>query len=673
MLITQLHNQFLYEAKQSPILLSDLGNLEKYISESYSERSLIELIQNADDANATKFYISIISDNAVLVANNGDYFSEEDVIALCRSGSSTKKRKSNTIGYRGIGFKSVVNYTNNVHVYSGEMKFTFSKDLTKKDLPEVDNVPLVRIPHKFAGEKYINQIQEVINQGYTTVFIFETKLNSLIDEIDSFDETCLLFLRNLELFTSKTTHINKIYAKRIKKNSIEQISIVNKNTATDWIILTDTQNDERINLAFLLKNNVAQKLNREQAVIHSFMPTKNKFCIPCKVNGDFSTDPSRTKIVIDNESIVVMNNIANFFSKIISNIVKNNKDPRKLISVISSIFIDPLSQFKAKDINEQFINQLKLKIKHDLNSNNILIQPDWLSENSFLEIYGNSGKTLITDTMDENIFGIKKLLSILGFPEPEYSSAMKKASKHKYSEDTRVDLTVKSVEKTRFTVSHEDKESINNAYIIESNNNVEKTKDMNNTKPSKQFITKVEKKLNDKNDLKWFTKKFQIDYEPPKKEIEEIEKPNNKSNINVDDSDAIVSFKKKTKLTKWRNVEKNVMEILKDFNHIKSVEDVSYMNIGYDAKAITKTGEEQYYEIKSVRTLGDPIKITNNEYTHAHKYKNKYYLAIASQQEDYIELCIIANPIETLNLTKRIVQVEWICNEYEGKYSKTFF
>ena len=83
--------------------------------------------------------------------------------------------------------------------------------------------------------------------------------------------------------------------------------------------------------------------------------------------------------------------------------------------------------------------------------------------------------------------------------------------------------------------------------------------------------------------------------------------------------------------------------------------------------------KNRYYEIKSVTSLGDPIKITNNEYTHAHKYKDKFYLAIAAQQEDYIELCIIANPIETLNLTKRIVQVEWICNEYEGKYSKTFF
>ena len=657
------------EAKQSPILLSDLANLEKYISESYSERSLIELIQNADDANATKFYISIINDNAVLVANNGDYFSEEDVIALCRSGSSTKKRKSNTIGYRGIGFKSVVNYTNKVHIHSGNMKFSFSKELTKKDLPEVENVPLVRVPHEFAGEKYIDYIQEVISQGYTTVFIFETKLNSLIDEIESFDESCLLFLKNIELFTSKTNHLNKIHTKRIKKNNIEQMSIVANNVKTEWLILTDINNNEQINVAFLLENNIVKKLNKQQAVIHSFMPTKNSFCIPCKVNGDFSTDPSRTKIVLDDESTIVMNNIANFFSKIISNIVKNEKDPRKLTSIISLIFIDPLSQFKAKNINDQFINQLKKQITNDLDINNILIQPNWLTEDSFLEIYGDSGKTLITDTMDEHIIGIKKLLTILGFNEPDYNSTMQKASENRYSENTRVDLTVKSIEKTRFTVSTEDKNSINNAYIIEGEDSIKKTKDINNTKPSKKFINKVEEKLNDQNDLKWFTKKFNIDYELPNTE-DEISANNHKHTTS---SDTIVSFKKKSNLTKWRSVEKNVIEILKDLNHITKVEDVSLMNVGYDAKAITTTGKEQYFEIKSVKTLGDPIKITNNEYTHAHKYKDKYYLAIASQQDEYIELCIIPNPIETLKLTKRIVQVEWICEEYEGKYSKTFF
>lgn len=666
MLIKRLHDQFLQEAKQSPILLSDLANLEKYISESYSERSLIELIQNADDANSTKFYISIISSDAVLVANNGDYFNEADVTALCRSGSSTKKRKSNTIGYRGIGFKSVVNYTNNVHIYSGDLKFSFSKELTRKDLPEVDNVPLVRIPHDFAGDKYIDEIKKVIDQGYTTVFIFETKLNSLIDEINSFDESCLLFLRNLEFFKSKTNKITEINAKRLKSETAEIITISSSNATNNWLILTDDTNDEKVNIAFLLTNNIVQKLDKEESVIHSFMPTKNSFCIPCKVNGDFSTDPSRTKIVIDEETTNVMNNIANFFSIIISDIVKNKQDPYRLISVISLIFIDPLSKFKAKDINDQFIEQLKNQIIIDLNKDEILIQPKWLSEDSFLEIYGDSGKTLITDTFDENIIGIKKLLSILGFEEPEYNYTMKKASENKYSEDTRVDLVVKSVEKTRFTVSNEDKESINNAYIIESNDNVEKTKDLN-SKPSKQFISKVEEKLNDTNDLKWFTKKFNIDYDLP--DENEINEP---LNYNVNNTD-IVSFKKNTNLTKWRSIETNVIEILKGFDYIKSVEDVSLMNVGYDAKALTKSNKEQYYEIKSVKSLGDPIKITNNEYTHAHKYKDKYYLVIASQQEDYIELCIIANPIDNLNLTKRIVQVEWICNEYEGKYSKTYF
>lgn len=666
-LIKSLHNQFLYEAKQSPILLSDLANLEKYISESYSERSLIELIQNADDANATKFYISIINDNAVLVANNGDYFTEDDVIALCRSGSSTKKRKSNTIGYRGIGFKSIVNYTNNVHVYSGEMKFTFSKELTRKDLPEIDNVPLVRIPHDFAGEKYINEIHEAIEQGYTTVFIFETKLNSLVDEIDAFDESCLLFLRNLELFTSKTNVINEINAKRSKNKNIEKVSIITSDAKNEWLIITDDVNGKRANIAFLFNNDFAQELDGEKAVIHSFMPTKNNFCIPCKVNGDFSTDPSRTKIVIDDESNNVMKNIAELFSKIISDIVKDKNDPFKLISVISLMSIDPLSQFKSKDINDEFSDNLKNQIMKDLDKNNILIQPNWLSENSFLEIYEDSNKNLITDTINEKIIGLKKLLLILGFEEPDYNTTMKKASENKYSEDTRVDLVVKSVEKTRFTVSNEDKESIDNAYIIESETSVEKTKDMDATKPSKQFVSKVENQLNDANDLKWFTKKFNIDYEPSKKKEVPIKKfsTNNENNI--------VSFKKKANLTKWRSVEKNVIELLRGFDYIKSVEDVTLMNLGYDAKAVTQNNEEQYYEIKSVRSLGDPIKITNNEYTHAHKYKNKYYLVIASQQEDYIELCIIDNPIETVNLTKRIVQVEWICDEYEGKYSKTFF
>lgn len=52
-IVEKIHDIFLEEAKKSPILMSDLASMERYISESYTGRSLIELLQNADDACAS--------------------------------------------------------------------------------------------------------------------------------------------------------------------------------------------------------------------------------------------------------------------------------------------------------------------------------------------------------------------------------------------------------------------------------------------------------------------------------------------------------------------------------------------------------------------------------------------------------------------------------------------
>lgn len=665
-LIANLHDYFLDEAKKSPMLLSDLANLEKYISESYSERSLIELIQNADDANANKFYITTLSKNTILVANNGDYFTEEDVKSLCRSGSSTKKRKSNTIGYRGIGFKSVVNYTNNVHLVSGNIKLTFSKEMTKNDLPNIDNVPLIRIPHEFKGDKFEKYINETISQGYTTIFIFETKIDSLIEEIKNFDETSLLFLRNLEFFKSKTNEFKEIHSKRTITEYGELILLTNNNTEK-WLIITENISEEKINIAFLLNNeNKAVKLDKTRSVIHSFMPTNNPFIIPCKINGDFSTDPSRTKIVIDDESTNTIYEISKLFSKIIINCLNNKNDDLRLISTISALNIEKYGIKNSKSINDLFIDELIKQLKSSLNGKKLLIQPDWLSESSFLELYKNStDNLLITNSLNNKIYGIKELLLKLGFEEAQFNNAIDKASKNKYSEDTRVDLTVKAIEKTRFSTFKKDKDKINEAFLINTDKSIEKTKNTKE-KASNNFISKVKNKIDDKNDLDAFAKKFNINYDGLKQEKEVDEE-------NIIDEPKIVKFGKKASLTKWRSVEKNVTEIIKNWDTIKEAEDVSLMNLGYDTKAITNDGTELFFEIKSVNKLGDPLRLTNNEYSQAHLNKNKYYLVIASQQEDYIEVCFVKNPIKNLELTKRVVKWEWICDEYTGEYSKNYF
>ena len=41
------------------------------------------------------------------------------------------------------------------------------------------------------------------------------------------------------------------------------------------------------------------RLEERRAVVHAFLPTLETSGFPFKVNGDFSTDPSRTRIILD--------------------------------------------------------------------------------------------------------------------------------------------------------------------------------------------------------------------------------------------------------------------------------------------------------------------------------------------------------------------------------------
>lgn len=64
---------------------------------------LSELLQNADDAGATETK-TWIEDRTFFFEHNGDDFSHENFLSLCRFGYSNK-RSLHTIGFRGIGFK----------------------------------------------------------------------------------------------------------------------------------------------------------------------------------------------------------------------------------------------------------------------------------------------------------------------------------------------------------------------------------------------------------------------------------------------------------------------------------------------------------------------------------------------------------------------------------------
>lgn len=85
---------------------------------------LAELVQNAIDAAATRIRFAPDDSGGLLFEHNGKSFSREDVRALCMRGVSTKS--TNTVGFMGVGFKSVFKAYETVVVSSGDWQFQLS-------------------------------------------------------------------------------------------------------------------------------------------------------------------------------------------------------------------------------------------------------------------------------------------------------------------------------------------------------------------------------------------------------------------------------------------------------------------------------------------------------------------------------------------------------------------
>ena len=86
---------------------------------------LSELLQNADDSNATKASVRI-EDGVFVFEHNGDDFTPDHLESLCSFGYSNKS-KLHTIGFRGIGFKSTFSLGDRVEVFTPTISIAFNR------------------------------------------------------------------------------------------------------------------------------------------------------------------------------------------------------------------------------------------------------------------------------------------------------------------------------------------------------------------------------------------------------------------------------------------------------------------------------------------------------------------------------------------------------------------
>ncbi len=111
------------QLEQDPVLAGPWHQLFKQVQ---SPRHVVsELLQNADDAGATMASADI-QDGEFIFIHNGEDFTEEHFISLCRFGYSNK-RSLHTIGFRGIGFKSTFSLGDEVRLSTPSLSVAFRR------------------------------------------------------------------------------------------------------------------------------------------------------------------------------------------------------------------------------------------------------------------------------------------------------------------------------------------------------------------------------------------------------------------------------------------------------------------------------------------------------------------------------------------------------------------
>jgi len=303
---------------------------------------ILEFLQNAEDASASKFAIQL-NDTSIVILNNGNNFKDSDFYSICDV-NSQKLPSLGLRGYIGIGFKSIFRITDYIDIHSGEFHFAFDKsywykyvqknnlrfskwpweilpiEINPRQLPDdfstVFSVPLITP----VGQAALKEIS-----GYLTNYGSPSEINSL-----GFLKEIILLVNNVKEIQINTPDYNISVNKIIK--SSEKITLGKKDIANikkqikgkespeeaDYLVFrtsvqvdddirqdSDTERVRRseikereIGLVFPLdmNGNIVPSLGTLTGV-YSFLPIEGEQTgLPFGIFGDFIPSPGRDQI-----------------------------------------------------------------------------------------------------------------------------------------------------------------------------------------------------------------------------------------------------------------------------------------------------------------------------------------------------------------------------------------
>lgn len=668
-----IRNAFLAEASNAPSLFADLAKVELYIAESYRARALIELLQNADDAGATTVRI-VEDEDRLIVANDGRVFTSADVESLCRSGASNKQRGSGSIGYRGIGFKSVAGLATEVIVLSGDHSFRYSKDKTRIALSLKSDVPLIRIPHPLDGSE-IGELQP-LKQRYAaiggTVFILAgIDLRALTQEVEDLAPDVLIFLNNVSQIDIRLGSCQRLIQREITDvdgpNSVEYIT--EGETRSEWLV---RRNDGCERIALQREGTSIVPMKQEVAVIHAFLPTQEFSGAFLKLNGDFSTDPSRKSVDLDALSESALKACSNLLWAMMEEAVTGHRH-EGLFSILKSASSGNhrvAAMFRRLLVARLATDGLLLSSgKTPATAETMRLPPNWLNYADY-EALCRGRWACVPSTLLAAHPALPDALKWLDAKTLTLTEALNCSADNPPSPKTCAQLWVRMAKQMRFDLTTEMQKWLASLPILPlKSGNVTPARYKGKALHS-DFMSMLLAEA-DIGDIRYMAGKLGGDalsacFKKPEAAQPAIPTPIDRSVQSALPAETATSKapQRAPAIQYWRSAEKNAAAWFEAQPGVVSVRDVSQANVGYDLQVTYGDGRQIQVEVKAVKRMGDPFRLTNNEHATAFQEGERYILAIVVNAEPF-EICLISDPIRRLTLEKRCEQWSWYAEGYD--------
>ena len=661
--IKTISDSFIKEALASPRMLEDLASMEKYMSESYDGRTFVELIQNADDARSREVKVFSVG-NTLVVANSGRPFNEDDIMAICRSGSSNKLR-GNSIGYRGVGFKSATTISNEIVIYSAGTYFTFSKQLCAKTLGKSPlSVPTVRIPFLYdkadLSSGVISAIRQAENEGFTTFFIFlNANTQKFISELDGFSDGWLLFLKHIQKIDVDLPGVKKICSVS-RRNLSNGDTLVSTTLGKDrWYIVSN----ESVSLAFKYDDGGIKPCAGADGCFHCFLPTLDKTGYPFKINADFSTDPSRKHLIMDDLTQNALESVERLFvSFFIRAILSSDKKLMPVVSLVTS----PISLSElTTEIEKGIFNRLRTAEWVELHNGlyttpeNTYVLPDWLSteeQNVITTISSSVANSTPSQKLLCKIEKIDKLLIKVGAKEVPLNTLADVLKETNSVNKLDASLAGKLfVHCCRGCLSNQG--ALEQIFIPLTNGSFDLLKNVSDpTLVNAEFLKAINiLSIKEKNTLVESFPVFTCLLN---------------ANANQSRSGRKITLTKSSDLgkkvdlaiSKWKTPIQNCITI--ETLNGNTAKDMGKKCAEYSVTSTDAFGNTTYIAVKSVGVLGDSFTLTESEYDAAVLYGGNYKVYLFTTDTNSVMYSVITDPVNSKQMKKVVKEWEWVCSDY---------